>query len=115
LNIEGVQVVDACSTRHSYPPFMALTPTPHATFPATETAAAMTLRHRGFDLTIRTMHGRFGAQSYGYTALHRGHVLHESGGEFGTASAADKAARQLIDDALRMFDSSLATLEGNEA
>lgn len=75
----------------------------------------MTLRHRGFDLTIGTMFGRFGAQSYGYTVLHRGHVLHESRGDFGSASAADKMARQLIDDALGVYDRSLACLEEDEA
>ena len=74
----------------------------------------MTLRHRGFDLTIGTMFGRFGEQSYGYTVRHRGHVLHESRGDFGTASAADKMARQLIDDALGVFDRSLACLEEGE-
>ncbi|MCH7975012.1 MAG: hypothetical protein IIC18_00460 [Bacteroidetes bacterium] len=94
---------------------MALTPSPRTSFPATATTEAMTLRHRGFDLTIATMHGRFGAQSYGYTVLHLGHVLHESRGDFGTASAADKMARQLIDDALGMFDRSLACLEEDEA
>lgn len=93
---------------------MAFTPSARASFPATSTSEVMTLRHRAFDLTIRTMHGRFGAQSYAYSILHRGHVLHESGGAFGSASAADKAARQLIDDGLRMFDHSLATLEESE-
>ncbi|MCH7639466.1 MAG: hypothetical protein IH855_08395 [Bacteroidetes bacterium] len=90
-------------------------PPPRTSFPATATTEAMTLRHRGFDLTIATMHGRFGAQSYGYTVLHHGHVLHESRGDFGTASAADKMARQLIDDALGVFDRSLACLEVDDA
>ncbi len=75
----------------------------------------MSLRHCGFDLTIRTKQGRYGDNSYAYTVLHRGHVLHDSGGEFGTASAADKAARQLIDDAVGMFDRSLAGLEEKDA
>jgi len=94
---------------------MALTPSPRTSFPATAITEEMTLWHRGFDLTIGTMHGRFGAESYGYTVLHRGHVLHESRGDFGTASAADKMARQFIDDALGVFDRSLAFMEADDA
>lgn len=109
LNIEGLLIVDACTTRYlPSPASMALTSKRHTLSPAKTTTEAMTLRHCDFDLTISTMHGRFGAQSYGYTVLHRGHVLHQSGGEFGTASAADKAARRLIDDALGVFDNALA-------
>lgn len=94
---------------------MALPPTSRASFPATATSEVMSLRHRGFDITIQMKQGRYGANSYGYTVLHLGHILHDSGGDFGTASAADKAARQLIDDAVGMFDRSLEQLEETDA
>ncbi len=115
FKIEGAQIVDASTARHSSPTITAPMPTPRPEFPATATTETMELRHRGFEITIRSIDGRYGRQSYGYTTLHRGHVLHETGGEFGSASAADKAARLLIDDALRMFDHSLAYLEEDEA
>ncbi len=94
---------------------MALTTSARTSFPTTTPSRAMALRHREFDLTIRTVEGRFGEQSYAYSVLHNGHVLHESGGDYGSASAADKAARQLIDDALCMFDHLLAHLADNDA
>ncbi|MDX1438818.1 MAG: hypothetical protein R3284_02840 [Rubricoccaceae bacterium] len=71
----------------------------------------LTLRHRGFSLTVRTMPGRFGKESFGYSVLHRGHILHESGGDYGTAEAADRAARRLIDDAIGVYDDALFTDE----
>ncbi len=110
-----MQVVDASGTHSLSPPIFRLMPSSRTSVPATTKSELMELRHRGFDLVIRMMPGRYGDQSYGYVALHRGHPLHESGGEFGSAASADKAARQLIDDALSVFDNSLAHLEENEA
>lgn len=82
-----------------------------AQVPTTILCEVLTTQHRGFSLTIRTMSGRFGPESFGYTILHRGHILHESGGDFGTAESADRAARRLIDDAIGIYDDSLFELE----
>lgn len=71
----------------------------------------LTLSHRGFSLTIRTKTGRFGPESFGYSIFHRGHLLHESEGDFGTAESADRAARRLIDDAIGIYDAAFPELD----
>ncbi|HYE95316.1 MAG TPA: hypothetical protein VD962_03845 [Rubricoccaceae bacterium] len=68
------------------------------------------LRHRGFSIEVRPCHGRFGDGSVGYTIAHQGLPLHRSGGQFGTAAHAERAARRFIDDALTVFERTDAAL-----
>jgi len=64
----------------------------------------LALFHRGFKLAVRATPGRFGDRSFGFTIRHHGDVLHQSEGAYGSAEAADRAARRFIDDALGAFD-----------
>lgn len=71
---------------------------------AAVSASPLTVYHRGFAVWLRRMHGRFGAGSFGYVIRHRGLVLHASGGAYGSAASAARAARRFVDDALGAFD-----------
>jgi hypothetical protein len=72
--------------------------------PTAVSASPLALCHRGFDVALRRMHGRFGSASYGFAIRHGGLVLHESAGAYGSASSAARAARVFVDDALGVFD-----------
>ena len=67
-------------------------------------ASPLTVYHRGFAVSLRRMHGRFGVGSFGYVIRHRGLELHASDGAYGSAASAARAARVFVDDALGAFD-----------
>ena len=62
-------------------------------------------RHRGFDLRLRA-----GAGSYAFEVGHDDLTLHASPSEYQTVHSAVRAARQFVDDALRVFSSPSAAL-----
>jgi hypothetical protein len=65
------------------------------------------LRHRGFELALRreSQEGPFS-----FRVSHFGFDLHTSRPGFGTATAAERAARQFVDDALGAFGHAAQTL-----
>lgn len=58
------------------------------------------LRHRGFELALRR---ESEAGAFAFRVSHLGLDLHTSRPGFGTATAAERAARQFVDDALGAF------------
>jgi hypothetical protein len=72
-------------------------------------AAPLTVYHRGFAVSIHKMKGRDGL--YGYVVHHDGLALHASGGLYGSATRAEQAGRQFVDDALGAFDAACLRLE----
>lgn len=63
------------------------------------------LAHRGFDLRLRS-HGSAYAFEIGHVDL----TLHASDTDFRSAFAAERAARQFVDDALSAFDDASTSL-----
>jgi hypothetical protein len=76
--------------------------------------AEMTLRtplsHRGFSLTIRRAAGMDGDGVFAYTVVHQGLPLHRSRADYRSATAADRAARRFIDDALGAFEAATSRI-----
>ncbi|MFN3595927.1 MAG: hypothetical protein ACK41D_01500 [Rubricoccaceae bacterium] len=67
-------------------------------------ASRLPFQHRGFTLHVTRAPGRFGEDTYGYRIEHRALTLHASTEDFRSATAAERAARQFVDDALLGFE-----------
>lgn len=73
------------------------TPAPMLTRPA--------FHHRGFELDIQGS-----AAGFAFAITHAGLTLHASAPSYRTATSADRAARQFVDDALGAFSYSTQAL-----
>lgn len=70
----------------------------HASTPAPMHASLPAFRHRGFELDIRT-----GGAGFTFAVSHEGLALHASEATHRSATSAERAARQFVDDALAAF------------
>ena len=68
---------------------------------------SLPLRHRGFELAL---HREAAGGPFAFHVSHLGLGLHTSCPGFGTAVAAERAARQFVDDALGAFDAAARSL-----
>ena len=64
----------------------------------------LTSAHRGFVYALHRMEAETSETRFAFTIAHRGLRLHTSSADFRSPSAADRAARQFVDDALGAFE-----------
>ena len=74
---------------------------PQPTFPF---ASPLTSAHRGFLYALHRMESEGQDIRFAFSIAHRGLRLHTSTPDFRSPSAADRAARQFVDDALGAFE-----------
>ncbi|MEM0962829.1 MAG: hypothetical protein AAGK21_09880 [Bacteroidota bacterium] len=60
------------------------------------------VHHRGFDIRLQAEGSRFA-----FEVTHRTHTLHTSTYAYRSGVSAERAARQFVDDALRVFDAAI--------
>ncbi|GAB5537323.1 MAG: hypothetical protein Rubg2KO_35720 [Rubricoccaceae bacterium] len=72
--------------------------------PTSPTPAPLTSAHRGFIYALHRMETDADELRFAFSIAHRGLRLHTSSADFRSPSAADRAARQFVNDALGAYD-----------
>lgn len=72
--------------------------------PTSPFTSSLTSAHRGFIYALHRMEADTDEVRFAFSIAHRGLRLHTSSADFRSPSAADRAARQFVNDALGAYD-----------